>query len=223
MRTNWAFLSLQNDRIRKTHTVVSAIFASLLSTCNPYSRSNRVFMVIRVNAQPHATIVVGFAVVCLLPLPQGGRGTASCVFSATLIRSFLQYAISPDDHVCCRLVWVLKKTVFIFNNLPEQLFVSLLISSRSIPSSDPQGNGTDGSYGNWLWGPGGTCVLLNNPEVCNLNGTNTEERWVASKRRPLAGIYSSTGLTAEGKKSTSLTPLRRLKALESPHCVCLNS
>jgi len=162
---------------------------------------------------------VGFAVVCLPPLPQGGRGTASCVFSATLIRSFLQYAISPDDHVCCRLVWVLKKTVFIFNNLPEQLFVSLLISSRSIPSSDPQGNGTDGSYGNWLWGPGGTCVLLNNPEVCNLNGTNTEERWVASKRRPLAGIYSSTGLTAEGKKSSSLAPLRRLKALEFPHCV----
>lgn len=58
-----------------------------------------------------------------------------------------------------------------------------------IPSSDPQGPGPDQSYGQWQWGGG--CVPVNNPKICNTNVTSSEQRWVASKRRPLAGLYSA--------------------------------
>jgi hypothetical protein len=78
--------------------------------------------------------------------------------------------------------------------MPQTFSMMLSVSWFGIPSSDPQGDGGDSGYGNWEWGGG--CIVTNNPAECSeYNGT--DQRIIASKRRPLAGIYSSTGQTEE--------------------------
>ena len=76
-----------------------------------------------------------------------------------------------------------------------------------IPSSDIQGAGADASYGNWcvevllrcarnccrVFNPG-KCGISNNANACAAFGTAGQQRNIASKRRPLAGIYSAVRL-----------------------------
>jgi len=78
-----------------------------------------------------------------------------------------------------------------------------------IPSSDPQGAGPDPSYGNWVWGGG--CVKVNNAAECNTDVTPTNQRWIASRGRPLAGIYSASARDEEGEARVDLmlSTLRR--------------
>jgi len=92
--------------------------------------------------------------------------------------------------------------------MPDHLAIMFSMSWFGIPSSDPQGAGPDPSYGNWQWGGG--CVELNNPAECN-NITSSLQRWIASYRRPLAGIYSSSGRDNEGlaRVDLMLSNLRR--------------
>jgi hypothetical protein len=68
-----------------------------------------------------------------------------------------------------------------------------------------KGAGPDPAWGNWLWGVSSpTCTIpTTTPNTCN-EGTSftyafpNEQRNVASKRRPLAGIYSASARDAEG-------------------------
>ncbi|HEY2031041.1 MAG TPA: carboxypeptidase regulatory-like domain-containing protein [Myxococcales bacterium] len=87
-------------------------------------------------------------------------------------------------------------------NMPSHLAIMFSMSWFGIPSTDPQGGGLDPSWGNWKWGGG--CIATNNPASCSTSPTNTNERTVASRRRPLAGVYSSSGRDAESLKRVDL-------------------
>jgi len=94
------------------------------------------------------------------------------------------------------------------STMPEKLVMSLSMSWFGIPSSDPQGGGSDKSYGNWQWGGG--CVKENDPRSCS-SYDGSQQRNIASLRRPLAGIYSSSGRDAESlaRVDLMLSTLRR--------------
>lgn len=105
-------------------------------------------------------------------------------------------------------------------NLPAHLSIMFSMSWFGIPSSDPQGAGPDPAWGNWQWGSnnGNGCVMpTTTPNTCN-EGTSltyafpNEQRNIASKRRPLAGIYSSSARDAEGlaRVDLMLSHVRRL-------------
>lgn len=86
------------------------------------------------------------------------------------------------------------------SHLPSHLAIMFSMSWFGIPSSDPQGAGEDPSWGNWKWGGGD--IPTSNPAVCNEGTSFTEsfsdeERYIASKRRPLAGIYSASARDAK--------------------------
>jgi len=81
--------------------------------------------------------------------------------------------------------------------MPNRLSIMLSMSWFGIPQHDQQGPGPDPSYANWEYGSP-PCIVVNNPDVCNTDVTPTPQRWVASKRRPLAGIYSASGRDKEG-------------------------
>jgi len=100
------------------------------------------------------------------------------------------------------------------SHMPAHLAVMFSMSWFGIPASDPQGGGLDAGWGNWKWGGGN--IPTNDPTTCN-EGTafslafGAEERYIASKRRPLAGIYSSSARNAEGlaRVDLMLSSIRR--------------
>ncbi|MFL5312759.1 MAG: carboxypeptidase regulatory-like domain-containing protein [Myxococcales bacterium] len=94
-------------------------------------------------------------------------------------------------------------------NMPARLSIMFSMSWFGIPASDPQGAGPDPTWGNWKWGGG--CVATNDPTSCNTAATSTPQRFVASRRRPLAGVYSSSGRDAESLRRVDLmlSTLRR--------------
>ena len=85
-----------------------------------------------------------------------------------------------------------------------------------LPSTDPQGGGPDPSYGQNKYGYAidGGCTVASNPASCStcvLRGaddaclqTGSFERANASRRRPLAGIYSASAKDAEGLRRVDL-------------------
>ena len=79
------------------------------------------------------------------------------------------------------------------------LAIMFSMSWFGIPSS---GGGPDTVWGNWKWSPpSNTCGLTtNDPTTCGADS----QRNVASKRRPLAGIYSVSGKNAESLRRTDL-------------------
>jgi hypothetical protein len=105
------------------------------------------------------------------------------------------------------------------SKMPPHLAVMFSMSWFGIPASDPQGEGPDPSYGNTLWN--GACVTANDPKQCGacvLSGANdtclttgSAQRQMASRRRPLAGIYSASGKDTEGdgRIDLMLSTLRR--------------
>lgn len=82
------------------------------------------------------------------------------------------------------------------SHMPPHLAAVWMVNWFGIPSSDPQGDGLDPGYGNWL-ATFPKCGLDNDPSKCQDFPDAGRQRWIASKRRPLAGIYSSSGRTAE--------------------------
>jgi hypothetical protein len=96
--------------------------------------------------------------------------------------------------------------------MPAHLAVMFSMSWFGIPHGDPQGAGPDPSYGNTQWGGG--CVAANDPATCSdciLKGagdtclqTGASQRDMASRRRPLAGIYSASAQDAEGLRRVDL-------------------
>jgi len=98
------------------------------------------------------------------------------------------------------------------SHMPPHLAIMFSMSWFGIPSDDPQGAGPDPSYGNWYWlGP--KCVQpVANPKICNEDLTpGSMQRAIASKRRPLAGIYSASARDWEGiaRVKLMLANLRR--------------
>ncbi|HEX8790120.1 MAG TPA: hypothetical protein VF765_04155 [Polyangiaceae bacterium] len=96
--------------------------------------------------------------------------------------------------------------------MPAHLAIMFSMSWFGIPHGDPQGAGPDPSYGNTKWGGG--CVATNDPSTCSdciLKGagdtclqTGASQRDMASRRRPLAGIYSASALDTEGLRRVDL-------------------
>ena len=100
--------------------------------------------------------------------------------------------------------------------MPAHLAVMFSMSWFGLPSSDPQGSGPDPSYGQNKYGYAvdGGCTVASNPATCStclLRGaddacvqTGAYERNNASRRRPLAGIYSASAKDAEGRRRVDL-------------------
>jgi len=87
--------------------------------------------------------------------------------------------------------------------MPTHLAAMFAVNWFGIPKSDPQGAGVDLGYGNWLQRfP--QCQLNDDPAKCADDGDAGRQRWIASKRRPLAGIYSSSGRDEESRRRIDL-------------------
>jgi hypothetical protein len=97
------------------------------------------------------------------------------------------------------------------SNMPSHLAIMFSMGWFGVPSKDPQGAGPDPSYGNDEWH--GACVA-DDPSTCTtciLEGagdaceqTGAPQRNIASRRRPLAGIYSSSAKDVEGRRRVDL-------------------
>jgi hypothetical protein len=94
------------------------------------------------------------------------------------------------------------------SQLPPKLAIMFAVNWFGLPSSDP-GGGSDPGYGNWKW-QAPACGLTNDPSTCTMFAGSLQ-RSIASRRRPLAGIYSSTGRDDESKARIDLmlSTLRR--------------
>ncbi len=88
------------------------------------------------------------------------------------------------------------------DHMPGSLAMMYSMSWFGIPSTDPDGAGSDPSWGNWRWGGG--CVPTNDPGACETVAGASPQRDVASKRYPLAGIYSASGRDEESRRRTDL-------------------
>ncbi|HEY1959141.1 MAG TPA: MYXO-CTERM sorting domain-containing protein [Polyangiaceae bacterium] len=89
------------------------------------------------------------------------------------------------------------------SHMPPHLAAVWMVNWFGMPKTDPQGGGVDPEYGNWhKTFP--ACNLDNDPSTCADFQDAGRQRWIASKRRPLTGIYSSTGLTDESRKHIDL-------------------
>ncbi len=87
--------------------------------------------------------------------------------------------------------------------MPTHLAAVFAVNWFGIPPKDPQGGGLDLGYGNWLQ-TFPQCGLDNDPSKCAAFEDAGEQRWIASMRRPLAGIYSSSGRDEESKRRIDL-------------------
>lgn len=106
------------------------------------------------------------------------------------------------------------------DHMPAHLAVMFSMSWFGIPATDPQGPGPDPSYANAgvsLSCAGAqadpsscdTCVLMGSGDSCLQTGA--PQRRFASRRRPLAGIYSASARDLEGQRRVKLmlSTLRR--------------
>jgi len=88
-------------------------------------------------------------------------------------------------------------------HMPSHLAAVFAVNWFGVSTSDPQGGGADPSYGNWLQ-TFPQCGLDDNPAQCADFQDAGRQRWIASKRRPLAGIYSSSGRDDESLRRVDL-------------------
>lgn len=95
-------------------------------------------------------------------------------------------------------------------HMPPHLAVMFTMAWFGIDKNDPQGPGPDNGYGNWHKNfP--DCGLSNDPSTCADFQSAGLQRSIASKRRPMAGIYSASGRDAESLRRIDfmLSMLRR--------------
>ena len=84
--------------------------------------------------------------------------------------------------------------------MPGRFVCMFSMSWFGLGPSDPQGAGPDAYTSHWNIGSQGACVPASQPDHCGLDG----ERQISSNFRPLAGIYSSSGLDREGQTRIDL-------------------
>jgi hypothetical protein len=88
-------------------------------------------------------------------------------------------------------------------HMPPHYAAMFMVNWFGVAKGDPQPGGLDPGYGNWLQNfP--NCGLANDPSTCGDFQDAGRQRVVASKRRPLAGIYSSSARDAESKRRIDL-------------------
>jgi hypothetical protein len=88
-------------------------------------------------------------------------------------------------------------------HMPPHYAAMFMVNWFGIPQGDPQPGGLDPGYGNWLQ-TFPNCGLTNDPATCGDFPDAGRQRVVASKRRPLAGIYSSSARDDESKRRIDL-------------------
>ncbi len=127
------------------------------------------------------------------------RAFSRALFAVTALGALLASAPAFADH-----------TFDLAARMPPRLSIMFAMSWFGVRTDDPQGPGQDPGYGNWLQNfP--ACGLTNDPSQCEDFEDAGLQRWVASRRRPLAGIYSSSGRDAESLRRIDLmlSTLRR--------------
>ncbi|CAF2419199.1 unnamed protein product [Rotaria sp. Silwood2] len=99
--------------------------------------------------------------------------------------------------------------------MPSRFVCMFSVSWFSIGPSDPQGRGPDAYTSHWNIGSQGACVSAAQPDQCGLDG----QRKISSYYRPLAGIYSSSGLDNESlaRIDLMLTTLRKEGSCDHGH------
>jgi MYXO-CTERM domain-containing protein len=88
-------------------------------------------------------------------------------------------------------------------NLPPHLSIMFAMSWFGLKSTEPSLSNPDPSYGNWSWSTPSCGGIASDPHECALFGASYE-RNVASRGRPLAGIYSSSGADEESRRRIDL-------------------
>jgi len=88
-------------------------------------------------------------------------------------------------------------------NMPSHLSIMFAMSWFGLGNSEPSLPNPDPSYGNWSWSTASCGGIVGDPHECALFGA-TYERSVASRGRPLAGIYSSSGADEESRRRIDL-------------------
>lgn len=89
--------------------------------------------------------------------------------------------------------------------MPPHLAIAFTMAWFGVSAKDPQGAGGDPGYANWTWNDQGcNLVVPNDPTACSAFAGAGLQREVASKRRPLAGIYSASGRTDESLRRIDL-------------------
>ena len=95
--------------------------------------------------------------------------------------------------------------------MPSKFVCMFSMSWFGLGPTDPQGSGPDIYSNHWNVGSQGSCVPAAQPNQCGPDG----QRQISSYYRPLAGIYSSSGLNAESLARIDLM-LSTIK--QSDHC-----
>ncbi len=101
------------------------------------------------------------------------------------------------------------------SQIPSRFACMFSMSWYGIGPSDPQGAGPDASTNHWNVGSQGSCVPAAQPNQCGLDG----QRNISSNFRPLAGIYSSSGLNQESlaRIDLMLTTLKNATSCDYGH------
>lgn len=79
------------------------------------------------------------------------------------------------------------------SQIPSRFTCMFSMSWFGLGPTDPQGSGPDVYSNHWNVGAQGSCVPAAQPNQCGSDG----QRKISSNYRPLAGIYSSSGLNEE--------------------------
>jgi hypothetical protein len=101
------------------------------------------------------------------------------------------------------------------SKIPSRFACMFSMSWYGIGPSDPQGAGPDAYSNHWNVGSLGTCVPAAQPDQCGSDG----QRNISSNFRPLAGIYSSSGLDQESlaRIDLMLTTLKKADSCDYGH------
>ena len=89
------------------------------------------------------------------------------------------------------------------DHMPPRLAIMLAMAWFGLPSGEPGNAIADPSYGNWDWSSPSCGGIASNASAC-ADFHSSFQRNIASRGRPLAGIYSSSGRTEESLRRIDL-------------------
>ncbi len=101
------------------------------------------------------------------------------------------------------------------SQIPSRFACMFSMSWFGLGPTDPQGAGPDAYSSHWNVGSQGSCVPAAQPNQCGFDG----QRNISSNYRPLAGIYSSSGLNEESRARIDLmlTTLKKSASCDYGH------
>lgn len=98
------------------------------------------------------------------------------------------------------------------SRMPNRLAIMFAMSWFGIPTTS---GGQDATWGNWKWNDSASCTPTTDPTQCDTSVTSTPERRIASKYRPLAGVYSVTARDTESQRRIELMLSQARRACDS--------